>query len=530
MTDVTTITVRNALVYDRMFKDVHRMTLQLGIETNSTKTRGSTGKRYGYLRERGETFVKLPMTYIYLGDPVDNDLAQGEATVLNKIDNKLSEYVSAVYAYDNRYVLNVSARLDASNRFGQDKNKRFEPTWSVGAKWRVASENFARDLWWLNNLDLIASYGYQGNAVETVSPYLIAEQGGVNEYYNDYVLNVKSLPYSDLGWEKTKTYNLGVDAAFLEGRLNFTVNYFKKVSDVLSSRNIPRENGVEKAIVDGGEMTNTGYDFVINVIPVRTKDFTWQLSLNTAVTKNKVNKNQRVNTLNDYLDGSAVVNGEAFSTFYSFKYAGLDDENGFPKFDYMDVEDGESPLAYLVKSGKFTPDFSGGLNMMFKYRNWSLYALFNVQWGGHARLPKLYDTDSNYGIPTPEQNVSRDLAKRWRKAGDKTNIPSIPTSKAYINLPTTATVASSERRLYDMYNNSDLRVANTDFIRCRSLSLSYDFEQKWLSRIGAQRLLLKASMTNPFMWVSDSKWNGLDPETGDWPTRRVTSLSLQVMF
>ena len=530
LTDVTTITVRNALVYDRMFKDVHRMTLQLGIETNSTKTRGSTGKRYGYLRDRGETFVKLPMTYIYLGDPVDNDLAQGEATVLNKIDNKLSEYVSAVYAYDNRYVLNVSARLDASNRFGQDKNKRFEPTWSVGAKWRVASENFARDLWWLNNLDLIASYGYQGNAVETVSPYLIAEQGGVNEYYNDYVLNVKSLPYSDLGWEKTKTYNLGVDAAFLEGRLNFTVNYFKKVSDVLSSRNIPRENGVEKAIVDGGEMTNTGYDFVINVIPVRTKDFTWQLSLNTAVTKNKVNKNQRINTLNDYLDGSAVVNGEAFSTFYSFKYAGLDDENGFPKFDYMDVEDGESPLAYLVKSGKFTPDFSGGLNMMFKYRNWSLYALFNVQWGGHARLPKLYDTDSNYGIPTPEQNVSRDLAKRWRKAGDKTNIPSIPTSKAYINLPTTATVASSERRLYDMYNNSDLRVANTDFIRCRSLSLSYDFEQKWLSRIGAQRLLLKASMTNPFMWVSDSKWNGLDPETGDWPTRRVTSLSLQVMF
>ncbi|WP_255301970.1 SusC/RagA family TonB-linked outer membrane protein [Butyricimonas sp. Marseille-P3923] len=531
LTDVTTITVRNALVYDRMFKDVHRMTLQLGIETNSTKTRGSTGKRYGYLRDRGETFVKLPMTYKdSWGDPIDNDLAQGEATVLNKIDNKLSEYVSAVYAYDNRYVLNVSARLDASNRFGQDKNKRFEPTWSVGAKWRVASESFAKGLWWLNNLDLIASYGYQGNAVETVSPYLIAEQGGVNEYYNDYVLNVKSLPYSDLGWEKTKTYNFGVDAAFLEGRLNFTVNYFKKVSDVLSSRNIPRENGVEKAIVDGGEMTNTGYDFVINVIPVRTKDFTWQLSLNTAVTKNKVNKNQRINTLNDYLDGSAVVNGEAFSTFYSFKYAGLDDENGFPKFDYMDVVDGESPLAYLVKSGKFTPDFSGGLNMMFKYRNWSLYALFNVQWGGHARLPKLYDTDSNYGIPTPEQNVSRDLAKRWRKAGDKTDIPSIPTSKAYINLPTTATVASSERRLYDMYNNSDLRVANTDFIRCRSLSLSYDFEQKWLSRIGAQRLLLKASMTNPFMWVSDSKWNGLDPETGDWPTRRVTSLSLQVMF
>lgn len=533
LTDVSTVTVRNALVYDHMFEDIHRLTLQLGVETNSSKTRGTTSKRYGYLKDRGETFIKLPLTYSDLaweGDLLDNDLAQGEAMVLNKIDNKLSEYISAVYTYDGRYVLNASARLDASNRFGQDKNKRFAPTWSVGVKWRVAAERFAKNLWWLNNLDLIASYGFQGNAVESVSPYLIAKDGGVNEYYNAYLLNISSLPYPDLGWEKTKTYNLGVDAALLDGRLNFTVNYFKKISDVLSSRNIPRENGMKNAVVDGGEMTNTGYDFVINVIPVRTKDFTWQLSLNTSVTKNKVNKNQRINTLNDYLEGSAVVDGEAFSTFYSFKYNGLNDENGTPEFAYMDVLNGASPLNYLVKSGKFTPDFSGGLNMMFKYRNWSLFALFNVQWGGHARLPKLYDTDNNYGIPTPEQNVSRDLALRWRKVGDKTNIPSIPTSEAYIDLPATASVASTERKLYDMYNNSDLRVANTDFIRCRSLSLSYEFNQKWLSRIAAQRFVIKASMTNPFMWVSDSKWDGLDPETGNWPARRVTSLSLQVMF
>ena len=128
-----------------------------------------------------------------------------------------------------------------------------------------ATERFAKNLWWLNNLDLIASYGSQGNAVETVSPYLIAKDGGVNEYYNAYLLNISSLPYPDLGWEKTKTYNFGVDAALLDGRLNFTVNYFKKISDVLSSRNIPRENGMENAVVDGGEMTNTGYDFVITI-------------------------------------------------------------------------------------------------------------------------------------------------------------------------------------------------------------------------------------------------------------------------
>lgn len=138
------------------------------------------------------------------------------------------------------------------------------------------------------------------------------------DHYGAYGLEIKSLPYPDLGWEKTKTWNLGIDASFLKGRLNFTFNYFKKISDVLSSRGIAVENGMTNGIVSGSTMENSGYDFVINVVPVRTKDFTWQLSLNTSITENSVDKNERINTLDDYLNGSAVVEGRAFSTFYSY--------------------------------------------------------------------------------------------------------------------------------------------------------------------------------------------------------------------
>lgn len=531
-TDITTITVRNALVYDKLINDVHRITAQIGIETNTVKTRGTTSKRYGYLKDRGETFANLPIQYIDLiwNEPEENPFVRGESTVLNKVNNKLSEYAILAYTYDNRYVVNLNARLDASNRFGQDKNKRFEPTWSAGVKWRIGSEKFANNISWINNLDIIASYGYQGNSVETVSPYLIAKDGGVNEYYNDYILTISSLPYPDLGWEKTKTYNFGIDATFFDGRLNLTANYFRKVSDVLTSRNVPFENGVQKAIVGGGEITNSGYDFVVNVVPIRTRDFSWQVSLNTSVTKNTLEKNQRVNTLNDYINGTAGINGEAYSTFYSYKFKGLNESNGQPEFEYMEVENGEDPRAYLVKSGKFLPDFNGGLNMQFKYKAFTLYALFNIQWGGHGRLPKLYDTSSNYGIPTPEQNVSRDIIGRWRKPGDNTLIPSIPTSSAYIQLPSTGSVESSESWLYDMYNNSDVRVAKTDFIRCNSLSLAYDFDERFLSKIHAKRLQLKFTLANPFLWVSDSKWNGIDPETGNWPARRMATMSLKVMF
>ena len=532
LTDITSITVRNALVFDKLIKDVHRLTAQVGIETNAVKTRGNTMKRYGYLRDRGETFVNLPIQYMDLiwNELEENPLVRGGANVLNKVNNKLSEYAILAYTFDNRYVVNLNARLDASNRFGQDKNNRFEPTWSVGAKWRVASEKFARDISWLNNLDLIASYGFQGNSVETVSPYLIAKDSGINEYYNDYILTISSLPYPDLGWEKTKTYNFGIDATFFGGRLNLTANYFRKVSDVLTSRNVPFENGVQKAVVGGGEITNSGYDFVVNVVPIRTRDFTWQLSLNTSVTNNSLDKNQRVNTLNDYINGTAGINGEAYSTFYSYKFKGLDETTGQPMFENMDIEGGEDPRAYLVKSGKFLPDFSGGLNMQFKYKAFTLYALFNIQWGGHGRLPALYDTSNNYGIPTPEQNVSRDLMDRWRKPGDNTQIPSIPNSSAYLQLPNTATVESSEAWLYDMYNKSDVRVAKTDFIRCNSLSLAYDFGDNILSKFYAKRLQLKFTLANPFLWVSDSKWNGIDPETGNWPARRMATMSLKVMF
>lgn len=488
--------------------------------------------------DRGESFATPPATYYWdMSIERDNkDVVSGEHSIVNRIENSLSEFATAVYTYDNRYVLNFSARLDASNRFGQDKNKRFQPTWSAGFKWNVASEPFVAASWWLNNLDIYTSYGYQGNAVSSVSPELITTEKYL-DHYGAYGLEIKSLPYPDLGWEKTKTWNLGIDASFLKGRLNFTFNYFKKISDVLSSRGIAVENGMTNGIVSGSTMENSGYDFVINVVPVRTKDFTWQLSLNTSITENSVDKNERINTLDDYLNGSAVVEGRAFSTFYSYEFDGLDEETGMPTFKHMDIafEDAESPKDFLVKSGKFIPDFSGGLNTMFKYKNFSLYALFAVQWGGHKRLPDLYPSGgvvAGSGLPRPEQNVSRKLIDRWKSPGEQTIYPSLPSSTQdeIIYLPETKTSSEQEENRYVMYNFSDIRVANTDFIRCRSLSFSYDFTGKSLRKMGLGYLRLSASMTNPFMWVSDKKWDGLDPETGDWPARRITSFSLSVMF
>lgn len=535
LTNTSAVTARNSLVYDRLFKEKHRVTLQLGTEMNSVQMKGGSNKRYGYLPDRGETFAYLPATFLNGGTHVkDNkDIAQGYTTVINRVENSLSGYGLAVYTYDDRYVVNLNARFDASNRFSQDKNGTFEPTWSAGFKWRAGNEKFAKTLNWLNNFDLYGSYGFQGNAVASVSPYLIASEGGLNNLYSAYVLNVKNLPYPKLGWEKTKTLNIGIDASFLNGRLNFVVNYYNKMSTVLASRNLPVENGIGNGIISGTQMKNYGYDLVVDIVPISTKNVTWQLSFNTSVAKNSVQKNQRVNTIDDYLTGECVVGDRPFSTFYSYEFDKLDQEDGKPLFKNLEAKKTESALDFLVESGKYTPDFSGGINTMLKYKRISFYASFSVQWGGSARLPELYPgaSVSVNGLPMPENNASTKLIGRWRKPGDDTNIPSLPgLGNELIMLPATATQTPSQASLYALYNYSDLRVAKTDFIRCRSMSLTYELNENWLKRFSVRRMLVKASMTNPFVVALDKKWDGLDPETGNWPARRITSLSLQVMF
>ena len=116
--------------------------------------------------------------------------AQPSKSIINNKANKLSFYGAFTYTFDERYVFNASIRSDASNRFGQDKNKRFQPTWSAGFKWNVASEPFVAASWWLNNLDIYTSYGYQGNAVSSVGPELITTEKYL-DHYGAYGLEIK---------------------------------------------------------------------------------------------------------------------------------------------------------------------------------------------------------------------------------------------------------------------------------------------------------------------------------------------------
>jgi hypothetical protein len=334
---------------------------------------------------------------------------------------------------------------------------------------------------------------------------------------------------------------LGIDVSLWNGRFSATANLYRKVSDVLSSREVLVENGMNSATIFGTKMINRGYDFVVSVTPIRTKNFTWQLSVNSGLARNTLKENDRINSREEYINGKAIVNGEAYSTFYSYVYNGLDPDNGRPKFKYLkydginigdpleEEQKTEEYLDYLAKSGKTEPDVSGGFNTMLRYKGLALRAQFAFAFGAQDRLPAFYNTT---GAPTPEQNVPRILKERWQKPGDElwTDIPSIPYgnwSRLHVNLPHPGSIDISP---YEMYNNSDFRVADADFIRCRNISLSYDLPTALLKKFYLKRLSVSASMSNPFLVTFDKDWRGYDPETGGWPARRTTSLSLNMTF
>lgn len=543
-TNTDNLTFRGDLIYDNLFKNLHRVTLQYGMEIRSAKIRGNYSTTYGYMPQRGETFAAVPKTFIWGSTATDNSLyddMRNANQIINRENNYLSGYFLGVYNYDDRYVLNISGRIDASNRFGQDKNKKYQPTWAVGAKWRVANEQFMKESTWMNMLDLSASYGYQGNAVEEVSPYLIARTATYDNYLKQYTSSIKSLPYDNLGWEKTNTLNLRVEGAMFDNRLNFDFNYYNKRSDVLSHHDVPYENGQGTSVIGGVKMRNTGYEFIVNFIPVRTKDWTWQVSVNAGSAKNTMERSTIINTLTDYLSGQAVVNKEAYSSLYSYKFIGLDPEDGTPLFDLGKNDDGtdfdgrtqvittDNPLDYLVKTGKMQPDFNGGFSTSLRYREWTLNAQFSMLLGGSGRIPTLYDYSSHNGIPYPLQNISTRTLERWLSSGDEatTNIPSVP------GLGRTVQYVPSDYNIhnpYELYYYSDVNAAKTDMIRCNQLSLTYELPNQLMKRIGAHRMMLRLSLTNPFFIAFDDKWKGIDPETANWPVRRMFSFGANVTF
>ncbi|NLI35321.1 MAG: SusC/RagA family TonB-linked outer membrane protein [Bacteroidales bacterium] len=504
----------------------NNINIAIGSEVNSVRYRGFSIDNRGYYLDRGEKFVTyIPTNYTaYYAWLVQNS----QPTITDNLTNLLSIYGTLTYSYENYFTINANARYDGSNKFGSRSNKKILPVWSVSGLADFKSI-FNIKTKWLNNLSLKSSYGEQGNMIDGQTAEMTLQKGVLDTYYNELYSTVSGFANPYLKWEKTRLLNFGLEASLFNNRLMFLCEYYyKRTTNAFMNKNISDINGYTSYIVNSGAISNSGYNLSFTIVPMSNRNVNWILSGSFSKVINKMDAAPGVDTysLSDYLNGNAIVKGKPVSTFYSYKFVGLDPTDGGPLFDdwedrctdLMGLSKNATYNKVLVASGRRDPDISGSISNTFSYKSWRLGVLMNYSLGAKVRLFRIYSQassgSSNPGSIYPEYNLNRTLLKRWKKPGDElhTNIPSIM-SKCDVNYDkysaNYSSVSSGEyagviiaNNSWEMYDYSDLRVVSANYLRIANVSLTYELPRKLLDKCKFHRIALTLSGANLYSFCA----------------------------
>jgi TonB-linked SusC/RagA family outer membrane protein len=425
---------------------------------------------------------------------VQNSVQSG---YLEKVRN-ISFYGRVNYSFDSRYMLQATIRRDGSSVFG--KNNRWGTFPSVSAAWNITEEKFMQNQHIFDNLKLRAGYGISGNAMgfDVYSSYNTYGASGTFVYdgktYRTYGATKNANP--DLKWESTGMLNIGLDFAFLKGRLNGTVEvYHKKTKDLIWSYPVSTTQYIYGWMdANVGEMTNKGIEFTLNAVPVRTKNFMWSTTLNLSHNKNTVDKmqNEIFHTTNltqgDPMvagvsaDGwtQRIMEGEPIGTFYTYQYAGI--VNGRSEYYVLDENGnrtGETTNNPSLKDRSITgcaqPKLNAGWNNTLTYKNWSLNAFITGVFGNDV-----YNSARAHYTAAQMFSDGKNVLKEFL---------SNPVGDASSSLP------------------SDRYIEKGSYVRLQTLSLSYTFRNCFNDWI--QDLTLYGTANNLF---TITNYKGLDPE------------------
>ncbi len=531
-------TLRNMLSYSHLF-GVHDVSVSAGTEARRNEYKGVSMTGYGWAPEFGEMFspVETP-SYI-------STYGGNKPTNTNSFTQVASFFGIASYCYDNRYVFNANIRSDGSNKFGSDPKYRWLPTYSFAVKWIASNESFLENVKWINNLSFRGSYGIQGNIHESATPYLIVTVGDRDGVTGLPISKISKLPNPDLRWEKTKSWNAAVDFALFDGRVKGGFDIYRKnTSDLIMSKQVAASTGQNVLYYNAGKMVNKGFEGFLNLELVNNRDWGWRFGFNFGRNVNEITLANRddlseASVVDQMLAGTLAVEGQPIGSMYAYRFAGLNQDNGYPLFYSKNGQKVHRALRQdleLVHCGSIFPKLSGGFDTQVTFKKvFSLSLNFAYSTGSVSRLPKFYDS---YTID-PLTNLSDEWLKCWKQAGDNTIYPAPYNSadmKDYFATEAGSVYDISEglsgvSNPYDLYNESDIRVAKADFLKLKMVALSYSVPQNVLDFLHVSSMLVRFQVTNLFT-IADKKWKGLDPETNgaNIPALPTYSFGINVSF
>ena len=437
--------------------------------------------------------------------------AQRMPTGSQDVERTLGGFINLNTIYKDRYFADVSIRYEGSSKFGADQ--RYAPFWSLGLGWNIHKEKFFNATP-TDRLKLRASVGYLGNA--SFSPYQAIttyEYRAENLYDNGIGAVPITIGNTDLKWERTLNYNIGIDVNLFNNRFDMTLDYYKKITDnlLLSVTKAPSV-GVGSATENMGKIDNSGVEFRTRIIAIRNSNWDWTLSLTASHNKNKIKQisnvlkeqNEKNNAEKSRAPMPVYEEGESISAIKAVKSGGIDPATGREIFI---GKDGRPTFTYDYRDkivfGDSDPKVYGILSSYLTYKNIQLNMMFDY---------KLKATVYNQTLVTrvegssPYNNADERVFKdRWKEVGDQVK---------YKNIADQSIPDQTSRFIEDEYTLS-----------LRSLSLAYDFNPSIYRKLHLSRLRVQL-LTNDLFRLSTIK-----QERGfDYPFARSYQLSISATF
>jgi TonB-linked SusC/RagA family outer membrane protein len=423
----------------------------------------------------------------------------------------MSYFGRVAYNYESKYLLTANVRADGSSKLHPDHRWGTFPSFS--AAWRISSEEFMKELEWLDDMKIRGGWGQTGNQSGVgdyayLLRYNIIRQPWMQASYNT-VTGVVEYPYeravpmisednlrtSDLTWETTSQTNIGLDLTLLKNRLTVTMDYYyKRTTDMLMYVSLPVGSSYASSIVrNEGEMINKGFEFSVSSQNLQGK-LKWNTDFNISFNRNRLEKLQLqqiyydAETTDAFHQTKVVRNepGRPVGGFYGYISDGVDPETG--ELMYRDRnKDGKLTATDRTYIGDPNPDFTYGLTNTFSWKNFNMNIFIQGSYGNDLFNASKGDTEGMYDL----KNQSTNVLKRWRTPGQIADVP-----KAGFNI-----------------QPSSYFIEDGSYLRVKDISLSYNFTGKLLRKLGITRLQPYFTANN---LLTLTKYKGMDPEVNQW--------------
>jgi len=503
--------LRGQLNYSNSLGQHHRINAIIGTEMVDAETTGSYYRYYGYNKE---TSISTPVDFVtpykkYIDgttSAIPNN--QGIFALANRF---ISVYGNAAYTYKDRYTFSVSGRRDGANIFGASTNNKWKPLWSTGFKWEIDKENFY-NVSWLPNLNLRATYGYQGNINNnSVAALLTISYLSTPNRWNLPYATISNYPNPDLRWEQIRQFNIGIDYGITNDRITGSIEYYRKTGiDLIGDQSFPPSSGVSSNKTNSADIKGKGFDIVINTKNLVGHKFRWSSSFLFSYSKDWVTDyKSTITNVGTYITGALnPIVGRPITALYSYKWGGLDPTNGDPQ-GYIDGQLSKnysalinsSNLNDMVYSGPTTPTYFGSMLNSWEFGKFSLSVNITYKLGYYFRRNSInYNTlFTNLRGGSSIDLGHTDYLIRWQN----------PKDELVTNVPSLVYPANSNRDAF--YNYSEILVEKGDHIRLQDIKLNYDLNKSQFKKLPFQNLRLYIYVSNlAILWKANKQ--GIDPD------------------